>query len=94
MARHVVATVDELPPGTRKFLEIDGRPIAATDTLRVSFGVYPSCEGGDDYRIPEAASVCPAWRGAPRAVDLLISHLTTRLNGRVDVPEGGRIVRR
>jgi len=27
MARHVIAAVDELPPGTRKFLEIDGRPI-------------------------------------------------------------------
>jgi len=28
MARHVVAPVDELPPGTRKFLVIDERPIA------------------------------------------------------------------
>jgi len=25
MVRHVIAAVDELPPGTRKFLEIDGR---------------------------------------------------------------------
>ena len=28
MVRHVIAPVDELPPGTRKFLTIDQRPIA------------------------------------------------------------------
>ena len=28
MARHVIAAVDELPPGSRKLVEIDGRPIA------------------------------------------------------------------
>jgi nitrite reductase/ring-hydroxylating ferredoxin subunit len=28
MVRHVIAPVDELPPGTRKFLTIDERPIA------------------------------------------------------------------
>ena len=28
MARHVIAPVAEMPPGTRKFLSIDGRPIA------------------------------------------------------------------
>ncbi|TMK44396.1 MAG: Rieske (2Fe-2S) protein, partial [Alphaproteobacteria bacterium] len=27
MVRHVIAPVDELPPGTRKFLTIDERPI-------------------------------------------------------------------
>ncbi len=69
----------------------DGREILPDETLRVSFGVYPSCEGGDSYRIPEAASACASWRTAPRAVDLLIAHLAERLGGRVDVPSGGRI---
>ena len=33
MAKHVIAPVDELPPGSRKFLTIDDRPIAAAITL-------------------------------------------------------------
>jgi 2',3'-cyclic-nucleotide 2'-phosphodiesterase (5'-nucleotidase family) len=84
------------PSGSRLVGDLrrpDGRAIAATDTLGVSFGVYPSCEGGDGYQIPEAAAACAGWRTAPRAVDLLISHLETRLNGRVEVPEGRRIVK-
>jgi len=36
MVRHVIAPVDELPPGTRKFLEIDGRPIAVFN-VKASF---------------------------------------------------------
>ena len=39
MARHVVAPVDELPPGSRKFLTIDERPIAV-------FNIK-----GNDYRL-------------------------------------------
>src|SRR4029079_3030905 len=43
MARHVVAAVDELPPGTRKFLEIDGRPIAVFNIKGEFFGLLNRC---------------------------------------------------
>ena len=43
MARHVVAAVDELPPGTRKFLEIDGRPIAVFNIKGEYFGLLNRC---------------------------------------------------
>ena len=43
MARHVVAAVDELPPGTRKFLEIDGRPIAVFNINGEYFGLLNRC---------------------------------------------------
>ena len=43
MARHVVASVDELPPGTRKFLEIDGRPIAVFNIKGEYFGLLNRC---------------------------------------------------
>jgi 3-phenylpropionate/trans-cinnamate dioxygenase ferredoxin subunit len=43
MARHVVAAVGELPPGTRKFLEIDGRPIAVFNINGEYFGLLNRC---------------------------------------------------
>ena len=43
MTRHVVATVDELPPGTRKILEIDGRPIAVFNIKGEYFGLLNRC---------------------------------------------------
>ena len=43
MTRHVVAAVDELPPGTRKFLEIDGRPIAVFNIKGEYFGLLNRC---------------------------------------------------
>lgn len=43
MARHVIAPVDELPPGTRKFLEIDGRPIAIFNIKGEYFGLMNRC---------------------------------------------------
>jgi 3-phenylpropionate/trans-cinnamate dioxygenase ferredoxin subunit len=43
MTRHVVASVDELPPGTRKFLEIDGRPIAIFNIRGEYFGLLNRC---------------------------------------------------
>ena len=84
------------PSGSRIIGDLqrpDGRVISPTETLRVSFGVYPSCEGGDGYEVPEAGSVCANWRDAPRAVDLLMAHLEKRLGGKVEAPEGNRIVR-
>src|SRR5215469_8268388 len=43
MARHVIAPVDELPPGTRKFLTIDGRPIAVFNIKGEFFGLLNRC---------------------------------------------------
>src|ERR1700751_1764187 len=43
MARHVVAPVDELPPGSRKFIEIDGRPIAVFNIKGEFFGLLNRC---------------------------------------------------
>ena len=43
MARHVIASVDELPPGTRKFLEIEGRPIAVFNIKGEYFGLMNRC---------------------------------------------------
>ncbi len=43
MARHVIAPVDELPPGTRKFLTIDARPIAIFNIKGEFFGLLNRC---------------------------------------------------
>ena len=43
MTRHVIATVDELPPGTRKFLTIDARPIAVFNINGEFFGLLNRC---------------------------------------------------
>jgi 2',3'-cyclic-nucleotide 2'-phosphodiesterase (5'-nucleotidase family) len=71
----------------------DGSVIAPNDTLRVSFGVYPACEGGDGYVVPEAKSACDNRMQAPPAVELVLKHITERLGGRVPAPEAGRVTR-
>ena len=43
MARHVVAPVAELPPGSRKFLTIDERPIAVFNIKGEFFGLLNRC---------------------------------------------------
>lgn len=43
MARHVIAPVEELPPGARKFVEIDGRPIAVFNINGEFFGLLNRC---------------------------------------------------
>jgi hypothetical protein len=70
-----------------------GGPIKPGDTLRVAVPVYPACEGGDGYVIPEAVAACAARDSAPRAVDLLTRYVTDSLHGTVVAPEAGRIVR-
>jgi 5'-nucleotidase len=70
-----------------------GRPIAARDSLRVAFPVYPACHGGDGYQVPEAAGSCQSVASAPRAVDLLIRYITDSLHGEIGVPSTGRITR-
>ncbi len=71
----------------------DGTVIRASDTIKLSFNVYPACEGGDGYSVPEAKSACDARASAPRAVDLLLRHISGALGGRVSPPPAGRVTR-
>ena len=73
-------------------LRDDGRPVAAGDTLRLSMPVYPACLGGDGYEVPEAKAVCEHAAAAPRTVDLLVTHVTTRLAGKLEPRVGERVV--
>lgn len=64
------------------------------DTVRVAVPVYPACEGGDGYDIPEAVPACAARTDAPRAADLLVRYIGDSLKGEVtSAPPTGRIVR-
>lgn len=69
-----------------------GRAIGAGDTVRVAMPAYPACEGGDGYRIPEAAASCTQAASAPRAADLLIRYFSDSLGGTIKPPPGGRIL--
>jgi 2',3'-cyclic-nucleotide 2'-phosphodiesterase (5'-nucleotidase family) len=70
-----------------------GGVIEGGDTVEVAVPVYPACEGGDGYDIPEAAPACAARTAAPRAADLLMRFITDSLRGEVGSPATGRIVR-
>ncbi|MEO5588083.1 MAG: bifunctional metallophosphatase/5'-nucleotidase [Gemmatimonadaceae bacterium] len=71
----------------------DGTVIRLRDTIRLAFNVYPACEGGDGYKVPEAKQACDARSSAPRAVDLLQRYMSTTLGGRVPLPVAGRVIR-
>jgi 5'-nucleotidase len=84
------------PSGARIVGEIrreNGIPLRPADVVRVSLNVFPACEGGDGYRIGEAAPACGNWRSGPRAADLVATHVRERLDGKVTAPPAGRIVR-
>lgn len=84
------------PSGSRIVGDItktDGSVIGAGDIVSLSFGVYPACEGGDGYVVPEAKSACDKRADAPRAVDLLMRHITGTLRRRVEPPPAGRVTR-
>ncbi len=74
----------------------DGRVIAPSDTVTVTFVTYPACRGGDGYAIPEASAACAAVtarpEAAPRTVDLVMQHLE-QMGGRIVVPALGRVER-
>jgi 5'-nucleotidase len=70
-----------------------GAVIAPRDTLMVAIPVYPACEGGDGYDVPEAAAACASRAAAPRAADLLMKYVADSLKGEVGPPTKGRIVR-
>ena len=69
-----------------------GKVLGPGDTVVVALGVYTACEGGDGYKIPEAASACGRRAAAPRAVDLLTGYIADSLKGRIDPPKGSRVV--
>lgn len=86
----------KLPSGSRIVGDIrktDGTVIRPSSTLKLSFNVYPACEGGDGYVVPEAKAACDSQGTAPRAVDLVQRHITTRLGGHVEPPVAGRVNR-
>ncbi len=70
-----------------------GGVIGAADTVQVAIPVFPACEGGDGYKVPEAGAACAARASAPRAADLLTKYVTDSLGGQVAAPATGRIVR-
>jgi 5'-nucleotidase len=71
----------------------DGSTIAPSDTLTVAFDVYPACEAGDGYHVPEATEACRTWQVAPRGADLVQRYVRDSLGGEIRVPEAGRISR-
>ena len=48
MSKHVVATVDEIPPGGRKLVTVRGRPIAVFNLDGQFYGLFNRCphQGG------------------------------------------------
>lgn len=84
------------PSGSRIVGELrrpDGGSIGPGTSVQVAFNVYPACEGGDGYTVPEAAEACRRWRDAPRAADLVLRHIREELGGRLVAPPAGRIIR-
>jgi 5'-nucleotidase/UDP-sugar diphosphatase len=84
------------PDGSRivgDLLRPDGRVIRPDETITLAFDVYPACEKGDGYVVPEAQPACARQSQAPRAVDLLMRHIETNLGGRITSPTGGRVTR-
>lgn len=84
------------PSGSRIVGDIarsDGRAIAATDTIRLAFNVYPACEKGDGYDVPEAKQACDVRASAPRAVDLVMKHIMAKPNGQLSAPPADRVLR-
>jgi len=84
------------PSGSRIVGDVqrdDGRVIGTNDTITLAFNVYPACDGGDGYVVPEAKTACETRERGPRSVDLLMQHISTRLNGQVAPPPAMRVIR-
>ena len=60
-----------------------GGVIGPTDTVSVAMAAFPACEGGDGYKIPEAAERCGQASSGPRAADLLVRYVSDSLGGRI-----------
>jgi 5'-nucleotidase len=90
-------TYDPAAPSGRRIVgEVtrqSGAVIHTGDSLKASFPVYPACDQGDGYDVPEARAGCETRASAPRAVDLLERYLTDSLRGTIVEPADGRIER-
>jgi hypothetical protein len=71
----------------------DGRIIGPGERITLAFNVYPACDGGDGYVVPEAKTACETRERGPRSVDLLMQHITTRLKGQIVPPPAIRVIR-
>jgi 5'-nucleotidase len=89
-------TFDPSKPSGRRLVgdirRASGGTLAPGDSVRVAFGVYSACEGGDGYSVPEAQSACANRQSAPRAVDLLIQYIADSLKGRIEAPKNSRVL--
>ena len=77
MSRHVIAPVSELPPGSRKFVTIDDRPIAIFNIKGEFFGLLNRCPH-------QGASLCEGTvvhRG--RTIATAEARLTAEATGRL-----------
>lgn len=73
--------------------QVPGDAIEPEESVRVAMTVYPACEGGDGYVIPEAREACRDWQSAPRSADLVRAYIEDRLGGTVTPPGTDRIRR-
>lgn len=89
-------TFDPARPSGRRVVgdirRAGGRVLAPGDTVRVAFGAYSACDGGDRYEVPEAEPACTERESAPRAVDLLIRYIADSLGNGIETPKNSRIV--
>lgn len=72
---------------------LDGSTLDDARVVRLSFGYFPACLGGDRYQVPEAAEACKAVASTPRTVDLVTRYLTTSLGGNVNPPPADRMTK-
>ncbi|HZK78184.1 MAG TPA: bifunctional metallophosphatase/5'-nucleotidase [Gemmatimonadaceae bacterium] len=84
------------PTGSRivgDIMKSDGTVIGPNATIKLAMNVYPACEGGDGYVVPEAKAACDVRDSAPRAADLLVRLMTQTPGGKVSMPTAGRVNR-
>lgn len=77
MTKHIVATVDEIPPGERKLVEVAGRPV----------GVFNL--GGEFFALKNR---CP-HEGGPLCKGYLSGFVTSREPGKYSYSRQGEILR-
>ncbi len=77
MARHVVAHIDELPPGSRKRVLIDGKPVVVLNINDELFALSDTCP----------------HRGASLARGILTGHVTANAPGDYVYARRGEILR-
>jgi nitrite reductase/ring-hydroxylating ferredoxin subunit len=77
MSKHVVATVQEIPPGERKLVTVRGRPIAVFNIKGAFYGLLNRCP----------------HQGGPMCQGLLTGLITSDDPGTYQYSRGGEILR-